>query len=78
MAEPAPVGVELVPRDAAGANPAGHGAQLALADEGADVVLGALELFGQLSNGQWGWALDGSKYREAGGSSKPSARSIAE
>lgn len=77
MAEAAPVGIELVPRNASGTDPAGDGPQLARADERADLVLVALELVGELSDRQWGCAFDVSKYRGASASSAPSARSIA-
>jgi len=50
--EPADIGVEDVTRDESGADPAGDGLQLALADQGADVVLGAAELRGDLADGQ--------------------------
>ena len=45
-----PVGVELVARDETGPNPAGHGSQLSLADQGAHVVLGAVEFQRDVSN----------------------------
>jgi hypothetical protein len=47
-----PVGVELVARDETGPNPAGHRSQLSLADQGAHVVLGAVEFQRDLSNRQ--------------------------
>ena len=46
------VGVELVARDETGPNPAGHRSQLSLADEGAHVVLGAVEFQRDVSNRQ--------------------------
>jgi hypothetical protein len=49
MLEPAEIGVEDVPRNEPGADPAGDGAQLALADEPANVALGAAELGGYLT-----------------------------
>jgi uracil phosphoribosyltransferase len=49
---PAPVGVELVARDETGSNAARHCPKLALADQGADVLLGAAELGSEVSNCQ--------------------------
>jgi hypothetical protein len=48
--EPAPVGLELVARNEARPDPAGDRPQLALSDQGADVVLGARELVGEFSD----------------------------
>jgi hypothetical protein len=56
--QPAPVRIELPTRDEAGADPAGHGSELAGADERAHVLLGAPELGGQLSYRQMGRLLD--------------------
>jgi hypothetical protein len=47
---PASEGVELVPRDETGSNAARHCPKLALADQGADVLLGAAELDSEVSN----------------------------
>jgi hypothetical protein len=57
--ETAQVRVDLVARHAPGANTARHGAQLALADQRANLVLGALKLRGKLSYGQGSGLLDG-------------------
>src|SRR5580765_134044 len=48
----APVGVELVARDETGSNAACDRSKLALADQGADVLLGAAELESEVSNCQ--------------------------
>ena len=48
----APVGVELVARDETGPNAARHRPKLALADQGANVLLGAAELESDVSNCQ--------------------------
>ena len=56
--EPAPICVELVAGNAAGANPAGDGPQFAGTDQRADVVLGALQLRGDVLHGQGDRALD--------------------
>ena len=48
----APVGVELVARDETGSNAACDCPKLALADQGADVLLGAAELESEVSNCQ--------------------------
>jgi hypothetical protein len=58
MAQPAPVGIELPPRDEPGPDPAGHGAELAAADQLAHVLFGAPKLGGQLAHGQVGRLLD--------------------
>lgn len=50
--EPADVGVELVARHEAGPDPAGDCSQLAVADQSADLVLGALELYRDLANAE--------------------------
>ena len=52
MFHSAPVGVELVARDATRPNPTRHGPQLSLADQGADLFLGAAELESNVSDCQ--------------------------
>jgi hypothetical protein len=49
----AQVVVELVAWNEAGADPAGNRLQLPIADQGANLVLGAAELGGNLADGQW-------------------------
>jgi hypothetical protein len=51
--KPADVGVELVPWNEAGADPAGDRPQLPVADQGANLVLGDAELGRDLADGQW-------------------------
>ena len=52
MLQPAPIGVELAARDETRPNAAGDGLKLALADQGADILFGAAELDGKVSNCQ--------------------------
>jgi hypothetical protein len=52
VSQPALVGDEHVARDEAGPNAASDGPKLALPDQAADVLLGATELDGNLSNRQ--------------------------
>ena len=52
VAEPAKVGVELVAWNEAGPDPAGDRAQLPVADQSANFVLGAAELGRKLAEGQ--------------------------
>lgn len=63
MLEPTPVRVELVARNPARPNAAGDRPQLAGPNQRANVVLGAFELGGKLSQCQWGRAFDAPKYR---------------
>lgn len=46
-----------------GPNPAGHRLELALADQGTNGVLGAVELDGDLADGEWGGPVQDPKYR---------------
>ena len=45
--------VQPVARNEAGPDPAGHRLQLAVADQGPNIVLGAAELDGDLTHGEW-------------------------
>ena len=52
MPEPAQISVDLVTRNPAGSNPAGDRPQLAVANQRANVFLGAAQLGGKLANRQ--------------------------
>ena len=53
MPAPPQIVVELVTWNEPGADPAGDRLQLAVPDQGANLVLGAAELGGNLANRQW-------------------------
>ena len=52
MLEPTQIRVELMPRNKAGSDPAGDSLKFAVADQSANVVLGAAELAGNLADRQ--------------------------
>ena len=54
MPESAPVLLQHIARNAARPNPASDGSQLTRTDQRADVILGAIELHGDVVHGQGG------------------------
>ena len=65
MPEPTLIVVELVARNESGADPAGDRLQLAVTDQCANVVLGAAELGGNLSDCQGCGPLHPLEYRSS-------------
>jgi len=53
MLEPTQIGVEYVARNEPGSDPAGDRLKFAVADQRANLVLGAAELNGNLTDGEW-------------------------